>query len=62
MPILVPGIGAQGGDLKATLENGLDSHKQGVIINSSRGIIFAPDPREATLKLHEEIQEILKHD
>ena len=60
MPILVPGIGAQGGDLKATLENGLDSNKQGLIINSSRGIIFAPDPREATLKLHEEIVRSLK--
>lgn len=55
MPILVPGIGAQGGDLKAALENGLDSNRQGLIINSSRGIIFADNPREATLKLHEEI-------
>ncbi|OGE64570.1 orotidine 5'-phosphate decarboxylase [Candidatus Daviesbacteria bacterium RIFCSPLOWO2_02_FULL_36_7] len=51
MPILVPGIGAQGGNLEETLKNGLNSKKQGLIINSSRGIIFAPDPREATLKL-----------
>lgn len=56
MPILVPGIGAQEGDLKATLLVGLDSKKQGLIINSSRSIIFAPNPREATLKLHEEIK------
>ncbi len=59
MPILVPGIGAQGGDLKATLENGLDSHKTGLIINSSRGIIFADNPREAALKLHQEIVSLL---
>lgn len=56
MPILIPGIGAQGGDLKATIENGLDSNNQGLIINSSRGIIFADNPRQATLKLHEAIR------
>ncbi len=38
---LVPGIGAQGGDLDATLEAGLDSHGAGLLINSSRGIIYA---------------------
>ncbi len=38
---LVPGIGAQGGDLKAALDNGLDAQKQGLLISSSRQIIFA---------------------
>lgn len=60
MPILVPGIGAQGGDLTAVLENGLDSNKQGLIINSSRGIIFADNPKEATLRLHQEIVDSLR--
>ena len=55
MTFLVPGIGAQGGDLKAVLRVGLDSNSQGLIINSSRGIIFADNPREAAQKLHEEI-------
>lgn len=55
MPILVPGIGAQGGDLENTISNGLNSQKQGLIISSSRGIIFAPNPRQATLKLHQDI-------
>jgi orotidine-5'-phosphate decarboxylase len=41
MPLLVPGIGAQGGDLEATLRHGLRADHAGVIINSSRGIIFA---------------------
>lgn len=59
MPILVPGIGAQEGDLKTVLENGLDSNKQGLIINSSRSIINAENPRQATLKLHQEIQSLL---
>ena len=60
MPILVPGIGAQGGDLENTLKNGLNGEKQGLIISSSRGIIFAPNPREAALKMHEEIVSYLK--
>lgn len=60
MPILIPGIGAQDGDLEATVKNGLNTQKQGIIISSSRGIIFAPNPREATLKLHEEIVNFLK--
>lgn len=55
MPILVPGIGAQGGDLEATLKNGLNSQQQGLIISSSRGIIYATDPRQALLDLHKQI-------
>jgi len=38
---LVPGVGAQGGDLEATLSAGLDAHGAGLLINSSRGIIYA---------------------
>lgn len=59
MPILIPGIGAQGGDLAATIEAGKNSRGQGMIINSARGIIyasrgndFAKAAREATERLH----------
>jgi orotidine-5'-phosphate decarboxylase len=38
---LVPGIGAQGGDLDETLDAGLDARNAGLLINSSRGIIYA---------------------
>lgn len=41
MPILVPGIGAQQGDLEGTLKAGLNKDGLGLIINSSRDIIFA---------------------
>ena len=41
MPLLVPGIGAQGGDVHAAVTNGKDSRGTGMIINSSRGIIYA---------------------
>lgn len=52
---LVPGIGAQGGNLEETLEAGLTKRKSGLIINSSRGIIFSENPREEAKKLKEEI-------
>jgi len=41
LPILIPGIGAQGGEVEATVSAGKDSRTWGMIVNSSRGIIFA---------------------
>ena len=41
MVILAPGIGAQGGDLENTVKYGVNADGEGLIINSSRGIIFA---------------------
>lgn len=41
LPLLIPGIGAQGGDLGQTVLNGLNSAKQGIIINASRSILYA---------------------
>jgi orotidine-5'-phosphate decarboxylase len=56
MTFLVPGIGAQGGDVKAVIEAGLNSEGLGLIINSSRGIIFAENPKIEAKKLCEEIR------
>jgi orotidine-5'-phosphate decarboxylase len=41
LSFLVPGIGAQRGDLDATLAAGLDAHGAGLLISSSRNIIYA---------------------
>jgi orotidine-5'-phosphate decarboxylase len=41
LPFLVPGIGAQNGDLQAVLSAGLDSRGMGLLISSSRAIIYA---------------------
>lgn len=41
MPLLIPGIGAQGGDLAAAVRYGVNAEGAGAIINSSRGIIYA---------------------
>ncbi len=51
IPLLIPGIGAQGGDVEATVRNGRDARGQGMVINSSRGIIYAEDPRAEALRL-----------
>ena len=59
MTLLVPGIGTQGSDLEATLKAGLNSKKRGLIINSSRGIIFAKNPREEAMKLRNDINKFL---
>lgn len=42
---LIPGIGTQKGNLKKTLEAGLNAQKKGLIISSSRNIIFASNGR-----------------
>ncbi len=41
MPLLIPGIGAQGGDLALTVRYGVDARREKTIINSSRQIIYA---------------------
>lgn len=41
MPILVPGIGAQGGDVDATVSAGMMKGGRGLIISSSRGLMYA---------------------
>jgi orotidine-5'-phosphate decarboxylase len=41
MPLLVPGIGAQGGDIEAVMRAGCTAGGGGLMINSSRGIIYA---------------------
>lgn len=41
IPFLIPGLGKQGGDVEATVKAGMDSRTWGMIINSSRDILFA---------------------
>ncbi len=53
---LIPGIGAQGGNLEETVKAARNSNGLGMIINSSRGIIFAEDPAYEAKKLRDEIR------
>jgi orotidine-5'-phosphate decarboxylase len=41
MPLLVPGVGAQGGDIEATVAAGATADGFGMVINSSRAILYA---------------------
>jgi orotidine-5'-phosphate decarboxylase len=62
MPLLVPGVGAQGGDVAQAVQNGQTAAGAGLIISSSRGILyasagenFASAAREATQRLRDQI-------
>ncbi len=55
MTFLVPGVGAQGGEAGAVLRAGSNSAGLGLIINSSRSIIFAEDPAAAACELSDSI-------
>ncbi len=50
IPILLPGIGAQGGDVEKTVNYGTNKKGKMAIINSSRGIIYAGSDKEFYLK------------
>ena len=47
MPLLVPGIGAQGGDIEATVSAGRTAAGTGLMINSSRAILYAATDKNA---------------
>jgi orotidine-5'-phosphate decarboxylase len=62
MPLLVPGIGAQGGDVEAVLRHGRTADGTGLMISSSRAILYAGDgedfevaARKATETLRDQI-------
>jgi orotidine-5'-phosphate decarboxylase len=62
LPFLVPGVGAQGGDVAAAVRAGRTADGLGMVLNSSRGIIyagsgedFADAARAAALQLRDEI-------
>ena len=65
--LLIPGVGAQGGSLKEVAENGLSSDV-GLLVNSSRGIIyastdenFAREAKKAARELQSQMESILKN-
>jgi orotidine-5'-phosphate decarboxylase len=62
MPFLVPGIGAQGGDIQAAVIGGIGQHGAGMIISSSRAVLyassgtdFARSARQVALRTRDEI-------
>jgi uridine monophosphate synthetase len=58
--LLLPGVGAQGGDLQAALNAGLRADGKGLLINVSRAISRAENPRLAAGKLRDEILQVIR--
>ena len=55
LPFLVPGIGAQGGDVAAVIAAGLDANGGGLLLSSSRAVLCADSPAAAAEQLRDEI-------
>ena len=69
MPFLVPGVGAQGGEMEAAVRAGVDGDGRLALVNSSRGIIYASREAgfseaagEAARRLSDEINAVLEED
>ena len=67
MPVLLPGVGAQGGDLEASVRAGVDGSGRGLLVSVSRGIIyasrdpssFAEEASQAALDYRRRIDDVL---
>ncbi len=62
MPLLVPGVGAQGGDVLATVKAGCNAAGTGMMINSSRAILYASngeDWQEAAAQVARETRDAI---
>ncbi len=58
LPFLIPGVGAQGGDLEASAKYGTDNGKSIALINVSRSVIYASDGPDFAEKAREEVQRL----
>jgi orotidine-5'-phosphate decarboxylase len=61
MALLVPGVGAQGGNPEEVVKNGVNSLGTGLIVNSSRAILYADkvDPMPAAARVARETRDAL---
>ena len=57
--LLVPGVGAQGGSLEEVAKYGMNSDI-GILINSSRGILFSSSGKDFAIKAREEAMKLQK--
>ena len=58
--LLIPGIGAQGGNLDKVIKNGLNNDV-GILVNSSRGIIYAGNNENFASKARDAASKIQRH-
>jgi len=60
MTLLVPGVGTQGGELRRIMKKGLNSKKQGMIINVSRAVLYASSDKDFAEKARREAHTLKK--
>lgn len=58
MTLLIPGIGAQGGDIEETVKAGMNTKKAGMMISSSRSILYASNDADFAKKAREEARHV----
>lgn len=58
IPLLIPGVGAQGGDVEKTVKAGIDKNSLNAIINSSRGIIYASSGEDFAQRAMQETEKL----
>jgi hypothetical protein len=60
MPILIPGVGAQGGSLELAVENGTEHFRKPALINVSRSVLYASTGADFAQKAREEVMRLNK--
>jgi orotidine-5'-phosphate decarboxylase len=61
MPILIPGVGTQGGDLESAIRFGCDKKGNLAIINASRSVLYASSGNDFAEAARAEAQQLRKH-
>lgn len=59
LPFLVPGVGAQGGDLEASVRAAWNGDEASCLVNVSRGVLYADDPAIAARDYRDRINAVL---
>ena len=59
LPFLLPGIGAQGGDLEASLRAAWNGDPAACLVNASRSVLYAADPGAEAKALRERMRAVV---
>lgn len=59
LPFLLPGIGAQGGDLDGSLRAAWNGDPAGCLVNASRSILYSDDPAAEARRLRDRMRQVL---
>ncbi len=59
LPFLVPGVGAQGGDLERSVRAAWNGDEASCLVSASRSVLYADDPGREAARLREAIESVL---